>query len=250
MKEILFKAKTKVIAGSPYNGGKNDGEWVKGFVYNDVGCWKIKQFDFDCADYMEYEVDPDTICQYVNIKDKNGEKIFEKDRVRVEKENMEYIGYIGYNIKKQLCIIEESNDSPAYFSPICNFKENELVRIGNILDPSETNEKINKALHDFKESIKSCFYSEFNEPIPSIMSDKIDEIVEKFSEKIKEGETKEAYWFYDSGLDTTYCSNCKNEPPIEFDDNMDANHKLTRFCDNCGSKMLNANEDNLRSKKK
>lgn len=104
-------------------------------------------------------------------------------------------------------------------------------------------------LREFAESIKMAFYSEFDELIPSIMSDKIDEIAEEFSEKIKERETKEAHWIYDNKLDTTYCSNCKNEPPIEFDENMDAVHKLARFCDNCGSQMLNANEDNLRSKK-
>ena len=37
MREILFRGKTKVIAGSEYNMGKPDGEWVRGYLYNDVG---------------------------------------------------------------------------------------------------------------------------------------------------------------------------------------------------------------------
>lgn len=93
MREITFKAKTKVIAGYDYNNGKNDGEWVKGYLYDDIGCWKIKQFEYSRADYVDYEIDPETICQYTNMTDINDAKIFEYDIIQMDG----YYYYIKYN---------------------------------------------------------------------------------------------------------------------------------------------------------
>ena len=93
MREIIFKAKTKVIAGYDYNNGKEDGEWVKGYLYNDIGCWKIKQFEFDRADYVDYEVDPETVCQYTGMTDINDAKIFEYDIIQMDG----YYYFVKYN---------------------------------------------------------------------------------------------------------------------------------------------------------
>ena len=80
MREILFRAKTKMIVGT-YNCGKEDGEWVMGCLYHDVGKWIIRQFELDRADYVGYEVDPETICQYVDFDDKDGKKLISKGRM-------------------------------------------------------------------------------------------------------------------------------------------------------------------------
>lgn len=79
----LFKAKTAKIVDT-YNNDVEDGVWVHGSLRCDVGKYTIFQFETERADYVEYEIDPTTICQCTGLKDKNGKLIWENDCLKYE----------------------------------------------------------------------------------------------------------------------------------------------------------------------
>lgn len=73
-REILFRAKRK-----------DNNEWVYGYYSKtDLGTF-INQYrvdyDDECTYCEDYEVIPETVCEYIGLKDKKGMKIFENDIV-------------------------------------------------------------------------------------------------------------------------------------------------------------------------
>ena len=102
MREIIFKAKRK-----------NNGKWVEGYLfgngfdgeekkyfvggliiekYNGTACdeWDITGIDF-C------EIDPETICQFTGLCDKNGNKIWENDILKTWDDQYAQVKFGLYN---------------------------------------------------------------------------------------------------------------------------------------------------------
>ena len=79
MREILFKAKRL-----------SDGAWVEGYLVKypsaiqvgDCSPWYIQVPPVDPDDTGgRYNVDPSTVCQYTGLTDRDGTKVFERDRL-------------------------------------------------------------------------------------------------------------------------------------------------------------------------
>lgn len=130
MREILFKAKRL-----------DNGEWVEGYY---VYCRKRhyilpvlnKAIGFDEREDEWVEVDPDTICQYTGLTDKNGQKIWENDICEMVYDGTIHIYVVVWD--KTELDFKGTNGKENYG---CNFEYlgccEEIVVIGNIFDNPE-----------------------------------------------------------------------------------------------------------------
>ena len=94
MRKILFKGKKK-----------DNGEWIEGYLMDGgmpgekrifigklvIGKWTVTADEFD-------EVDPDTICEYTGLTDKNGKKIWENDIVEAWSQGSRAIGTVKQRV--------------------------------------------------------------------------------------------------------------------------------------------------------
>ena len=136
MREILFRGKRV-----------DNGEWVEGAFLNDrdgtfyicpvvsditygdngnrrrIGCW--------------YKIDPETLCEYTGLPDKNGKRIFEGDVLRIGGKSLPH--WLDEGDIKTV----EYNEGA--FSPLCDYdsdcgmfvESSECEVIGNIHDNPE-----------------------------------------------------------------------------------------------------------------
>lgn len=137
-REILFKAKRK-----------DNGEWVEGscvnisYMHSYIFTGKL-DISNGYLDFSKYSVDPETICQYTGLTDKNGRKIWENDIVTIsaysysEPED-DYTGIVFYSEHFACwCLKDINHDSMEL--PICDCfgsYTTEIHYIGSIFDNAD-----------------------------------------------------------------------------------------------------------------
>ena len=142
MREILFRGKWL-----------GNGEWVEGYY-----C-KISETTYAFAEdyernpipvhhyilqevmtdwglpnrFNQYEIDPETLCQYTGLKDKNGNRIWENDIVRIENSMDEGIGNIEFY--GGMWYVDGKPSNSIY--DILEYDDADVEVIGNIFDNPE-----------------------------------------------------------------------------------------------------------------
>ena len=135
MREILFRAKRI-----------DNGEWVEGYYgikgkgtdienhYIMVPTFQssIGNYDYMCY-FTDVHIDSETLCQYTGLKDKDGNRIWENDIVRIKNSMDEGIGNIEFYGGMWYVDGEPSNS----LHDIVEYDDGELEVIGNIFDTPE-----------------------------------------------------------------------------------------------------------------
>lgn len=129
MREILFKAKRK-----------DNGKWFEGYYqkrYDLLGNEEHLIFHADSYNVWEYaEIDPETLCQFTGLTDKNGKRIWESDVVWLVYDGEEYIYQIVWDNSEldfKATNGEENYGSNFEYLLCCD----EIEVIGNIFDNPE-----------------------------------------------------------------------------------------------------------------
>ena len=138
MREILFKAKRI-----------DNGKWVEGYYCKWLKGERIITYsekETDCiitwmsnGGMSRYEVDPETLCQFTGLLDKNGNKIWENDIVKYEDDlvNMVKVDLIGWNETHAAFTRLHRSKMGLQYLYIDEFIASNSEVIGNIFDNPE-----------------------------------------------------------------------------------------------------------------
>lgn len=138
-REIIFKAKRK-----------DNGEWVEGYLFDDgmpkpkryfIGGIIIKPYEGTACDKWNVvgidfcEIDPDTLCQYTGLTDKNGNRIWENDICKITSDTLDgYEYFICKYESENARYVFEHNNIIIEFGDIYPY---EIETVGNIFDNAD-----------------------------------------------------------------------------------------------------------------
>ena len=119
-REILFKAKRK-----------DNGKWVEGY-YMRIPCMRMLEHYImprNPKNRMEqYAIDPDTICQFTGLTDKNGNNIWENDIAHIRSSGLSGYGVVKYQNGNLVLVDEKRKRTYSLYS------EWKIRKDGNIFD--------------------------------------------------------------------------------------------------------------------
>lgn len=153
MREILFRAKRK-----------DNGDWIYGDLLQNIDCYKIREREKDITRIAKsYEVIPETVGQYIGLKDINGKKIFDGDIVKGFQ--YPYLSDGEYNYYAEVCWFD---NCPAF--GLYTFKAPDAkvrgISEGNtdiIEDFASEDWEVIGNIHDNKELLKDLMKKELKE---------------------------------------------------------------------------------------
>lgn len=133
-REILFKAKRI-----------DNGEWVEGCIVIDqsrLDRFKYRIQPIESGVLYAHPIDPDTLCQYTGLTDKNGKKIWENDILKCKKyiggNFVDYCIEVGYVEMKHGAFGLHRIKNDAYYRPFKDWLEDyEYEVVGNIFNNPE-----------------------------------------------------------------------------------------------------------------